>query len=439
MLVLLVSAGLSLSQMLIFDGGGWLALPMAVLAYPAGRRMASLSLALWVFAAVTVAGLGLAFWYSSDPLGSWFSVVSIEFALSVLPWWVGRYRRLGAEQLVRERDIAAEQARLRERARIAQDMHDSLGHELALIALHAGALELAADLTDDRRRAIGELREGAVRATDRLHEIVRVLGSADAAAELRPTGETIDDLVRRAAAAGLPVRLRYEGPVPERSPMTSQAAHRVVQESLTNAARHAPGAPVTVTIAGTRVEVSNSAPAHPNGRAGTGLGLIGLAERVRLAGGRLDAGPRPDGGWAVTAVLPDADTPRADGPAGAEFAVSKRLTRRRQLQTAALPVGIGLVLVLAIIAVQLITLSRTGLPRGRYDELSVGQARERIEPLLPARDIGAPKVIAEPPRPSGSTCVYYRAGTSLLDSDSQVYRLCFAGGVLVSKDLLERA
>jgi signal transduction histidine kinase len=137
-LPLLLSAGLSLSGALTFDGGGWLSLPMAVLAYPAGRRIASLSLALWVFTAVTFTGLALAYWRSTDPLSSWLSVVFVEFIASVLPWWVGRYRRLRAEQREREQDIVAEQARLRERARIAQDMHDSLGHELALIALHGG-------------------------------------------------------------------------------------------------------------------------------------------------------------------------------------------------------------------------------------------------------------------------------------------------------------
>ena len=441
-LSLLLSAGLSLSGVLVFDGGGWLVLPMAVLAYPAGRRIASFSLALWVFTAVTFAGLALAYWRSADPLSSWLSVVFVEFIASVLPWWAGRYRRLRAEQREREQRIVAEQARLRERARIAQDMHDSLGHELALIALHGGALELAADLTDEHRAAAGLLRASAVRATSRLHDIVAVLGSADAAAALRPADESIDDLVARAAAAGLRVRLRHEGLPAPWSPMTSQAAHRVVQESMTNAARHAPGAQVTVTINETRIEVVNDAAVRPGAGRGTGQGLIGLAERVRLVGGRLTAGPRPDGGWAVTAVLPDgaASARDQDGPPGFELGVARQRTRRRLLQTAALPLGVGLALAAALVAVQVVTVSRTGLAHGRYDTLRPGQPLADIAELLPPHDIGGePRVIAAPPRPAGARCVYYQAGDGVLDLGPEVYRLCFVDDVLVSKSRLERA
>ena len=444
--LLVMSTGLSISEVLTVDSG-WLPLPMLVLAYPAGRRMGSLALAQWVFTAVAFAGLAVAYWRSPDPLADWLSLVESEFVFSVLPWWVGRYQRLRAEQRRQERDIVAEQARLRERARIAQDMHDSLGHELALIALHGGALELADGLTDEQRHAAGELRAGAVRATERLHEIVRVLGRADAATELQPPDESIDDLVRRVAAAGLPVRLRHDEPLPPLSPMTSQAAHRVVQESLTNAARHAPGAPVTVTVAredaGTRIEVVNEgAPAGGPAGTTTGLGLIGLAERVRLTGGRLAAGPRPDGGWTVTAVLPDDAGPAPghdDHMAGFELRVSKRRTRRRQLATAALPVGVGLALVAAIVVAEMVTVAQTGLSHEEYDQLRVGQPRARIASLLPPRAIGdAPRVLAEPPRPPGSSCVYYQAGTGLSDLDATIYRLCFADGVLVSKHQLER-
>jgi signal transduction histidine kinase len=442
--LLVTSTGLSISEVLTVDSG-WLWLPMVALAYPAGRRMASLALAQWVFTAVAFAGLAVAFWRSPDPLADWLSLVESEFAFCVLPWWVGRYQRLRAEQRRSEQDIVAEQARLRERARIAQDMHDSLGHELALIALHGGALELADGLTDDQRHAAGELRAGAVRATERLHEIVRVLGRADAATELQPPDETIDDLVRRVAAAGLPVRLRHDEPLPAWPPMTSQAAHRVVRESLTNAARHAPGAPVTITVAradaATRIDVVNeaTAAAAPDGGPTTGLGLIGLAERVRLAGGRLDAGPRPDGGWAVTAVLPDDTGPPPAPDDRFELRVSKRRTRRRQLATAALPVGVGLALVAAIVAAEMVNVAQTGLSHENYDQLRVGQQRVQVASLLPERGIGdAPKVLAEPPRPAGASCVYYGAGDGLTDLDAAVYRLCFAEGMLVSKHRLAR-
>jgi hypothetical protein len=273
-----------------------------------------------------------------------------------------------------------------------------------------------------------------------------VLGSADAAAGLRPADESIDDLVARAAAAGLRVRLRRDGPPAPWSPMTSQAAHRVVQESLTNAARHAPGAQVTVTITrqdtGTGIEVGNDAAVRAGAGGGTGQGLIGLAERVRLAGGRMTAGPRPDGGWTVTAILPDDTAPwrDEDGRPGFELGVARQWTRRRLLQTAALPLGVGLALIAALVAVQVVTVTRTGLAHDRFDRLRPGQPLADIAELLPPHDIGRePRVIAAPPRPAGASCVYYQAGDGLLDVGPDVYRLCFVDDVLVSKNRLERA
>jgi hypothetical protein len=232
--------------------------------------------------------------------------------------------------------------------------------------------------------------------------------------------------------------------------MTSQAAHRVVQESLTNAARHAPGARVTVTVAaaeaGTRIDVVNEAAANPSNPAGngagTGQGLIGLAERVRLAGGRLDAGPQPDGSWAVTATLPDDARPTTPDGAGFELRGSKRLTRRRQLQTAALPVGVGIAMFVALIIAQVINVQRTGLAHDRFNALRIGMPRAEVESLLPPRDLDQrPQVVDEPPRPrrAGASCVYYQAGDAVTDIDPDSYRLCFAGGELVSKHRLKRA
>jgi signal transduction histidine kinase len=438
--VLVVAAGLTSDGVLPIHAG-WAPLVSVVLAYAAGRKLGSLALAVGAFAAVAVAGLVLAVVRYPDPLSYWAGVALVEFLAAVLPWWAGRYQRLQAEQREREHGIVAAQARLRERARIAQDMHDSLGHELALIALHGGALEIGAGLTDEQRRTTAALREHAVQATDRLHDLVRVLGSSDAAAGLQPSDETIDDLVRRAAEAGLPVRVERSGPPPDWPPLTSQAAHRVVQESLTNAARHAPGAPVTVTIthgsSDTRISIANGAAAAPSGRAGTGQGLIGLDERVRLAGGRLSAGPLPGSGWEVTAVLPAGSL----GPADHEpmVAVSRRITRRRLAQTAALPLGVAVALVSALTIAHGVTVSRTGLADDRYNAFHIGQPEAQITAYLPPRTADGPiRLIAEPPSPPGSICAYYHAGASLTDVAPKVYRLCFAGGVLVAKNRLER-
>ncbi|KOX18725.1 hypothetical protein ADK67_36510 [Saccharothrix sp. NRRL B-16348] len=228
----------------------------------------------------------------------------------VLPWLAGRFRRQQAElievgrerivQLERAQELVAERARLRERARIAADMHDSLGHELALIALRAGALELTAD-TESTRQAAAGLRESAVTATDRLRRTVGVL--REGAATLDPPDETVETLVARAAEAGLPVALTRTGDTTPLPPLLDRAVHRVVQEALTNAARHAPGAPVTVEIdisTDLLITVTNPTDQPTNN---DGSGLAGLAERVRLLGGTLRSGV-VDGRFTVTARLP---------------------------------------------------------------------------------------------------------------------------------------
>ena len=230
-----------------------------------------------------------------------------------LPWLAGRFRRQQAElieagrerivQLERTQELVAERARLRERARIAADMHDSLGHELALIALRAGALELTAE-TETTRQAAAGLRESAVTATDRLRRTVGVLREGSTTS-FEPPDETVEALVERAARAGLPVLLNRNGDTAPLPSLVDRAVHRVVQEALTNAARHAPGAPVTVEVTtGDDVLITVANPVdrtHPGD--GDGSGLEGLAERVRLLGGTLRSGV-VDGRFTVTARLP---------------------------------------------------------------------------------------------------------------------------------------
>ncbi|MFE6506377.1 sensor histidine kinase [Nocardioides sp. NPDC057767] len=222
-----------------------------------------------------------------------------------LPWLSGRYLR----QVARHHSTAIEQAQLTERARIAQEMHDSLGHELSLIALRAGALEVAPGLTATHQKAAGDIRAAAAGATERLGEIVGVLRPADEEAPLTPAATGIADLVERARESGMDVRL--VGSLTEgTAPVRDTAAHRIVQEALTNAARHAPGSSVTVSVEerepeGVRLSVSNGRATLPPGAgATTGLGLAGLEAAARAAGGTLRHGPVPGGGFEVVADLP---------------------------------------------------------------------------------------------------------------------------------------
>ncbi|MDA0632136.1 histidine kinase [Nonomuraea sp. MCN248] len=293
---------------------------VAVAAYLHGRHLISRRDWLVLTVAATPAGFFMVpdFWNGGTALLTLGVFV-------VLPWLAGRFRgqqaalvRAGQERvarLERERELIAERALLRERARIAADMHDSLGHELALIALRAGALELASDMTERNREAAAELRASAVIATDRLRRTVGVLredrpgdGRAPTEPPTESPDESVESLVERVRAAGLAVEFHSTaGPL---SPLVDRAVHRVVQESLTNAARHAPGAEVGVEVArddeGITVTVVNgAATGTPDPSSGGGSGLGSLRERVRLLDGSLRAGPDGDGGFTVTARLPE--------------------------------------------------------------------------------------------------------------------------------------
>ncbi|WP_454859987.1 sensor histidine kinase [Promicromonospora soli] len=324
----------------------------------------------------------------------WFEMLAGLVLQVLVPWAAGQYVyqhgefvRAGwalAERLEHEQERAVGQARLRERARIAGDMHDSLGHDLSLVAVQAGALE--ASTTDLRQRAAAaQLRKSAAAVTGRLHEVVTMLrddaepAPRDASPGPAATdGDEIAALVERAAASGMRVILTPwdaldpdRGQLGEIAPPTARAAYRVVQESLTNAAKHARGAAVRVALAHRFaagrdllvVTVTNDAPPHRPAGDGTGYGLIGLDERVRVAGGSLSAAPTPDGGFEVTAYLPlrgrDAEGPASPNPAHpvisarpprtahAELATAQARLRRGMLVTFWTPTLAGVALVAA--------------------------------------------------------------------------------------------
>ncbi|MET8091984.1 histidine kinase [Micromonospora sp. NPDC005220] len=441
----------------LVDGNFVFAIP--VFSYLAGRRSATVGPAITVFLLIAAGGTALNLGLLGTGAATWFLLASVLLFAAVFPWLVGRYRRQQQEltdagqrhvdALTREQRGTAERIRLRERARIAGEMHDSLGHDLSLIALRAAALEVAADLDDRHRAAAGELRASVSTATERLHEIIGVLRD-EAGASLRPSGETVVDLVDGAREAGMTVRLDAAPAVAELPAMTGHAAHRIVREALTNAARYAPGAPVDVRLTrdGNRVEVTvvndtasaGPLPAPPS----QGSGLLALAERVRLAGGTLDAGHRADGGFAVRAVLPATAPPepigsaaevglpsRSDerpGPAERPVDAERRLhdARRRVRRSllVALVAPVGFFLVLSLVYYPVAT-AGTVLDRATFDQMRVGAARSEL--------VGLPRRQLE--RPAGvdrAGCEYYTDGNFPLAQPS--WRLCFTDGRLVSKE-----
>ncbi len=430
----------------------WPVFLMIAAGYFAGRRMPRVRPALLTFAGVALAGLPIAFAVSDDAMGNWATLVlTLLFAVFV-PWHLGRYTRLRedlvrtgwerAEQFEAQQRIAAERARLRERARIASDMHDSLGHELSLLALRAGALEVAADLGERHRAAAGELRAGAATATERLREIIGLLRE-DEAAPTEPADATVADLVERAHESGLEVVARIDpGTAP---PMVERAAYRVVQESLTNVAKHAPGAAVTVDIRRsaeeTAVTVRNDRPpAGPLPGAASGQrGLTGLRERVRLVGGSLRTGPH-EGGFEVTARLPHAAAPGAEdeGDGGSESARELALAQRQVRRTLVHALVVPAVVLAVLIAVSAVYYSynrvASVLEPEEYQRLRAGQPRAEVEPLLPGQQLLDGRAGEQPSPPAGARCEFYGTEATLLGSSGDVYRLCFADGRLVSKD-----
>lgn len=413
---------------------------VALAAFLAGRRSADGPGLPWRLVSVLVpAALGA--WIES-PSTAELAVLPAELlGLAAMPWLIGRYRyqwvalhRRGWEQaarLQRERDLVEERTRLRERARIAQDMHDSLGHDLSLIALRAAAFELDATLTDAQRERAGELRAGAGAATERLHEIIGVLRESDEPAPVDPVHEDLDTLVARCRASGMVIRHTVE-PTAEPvalPPMVDLALHRIVRESLTNAAKHAPGAVVRITVTHgrerTTVEIANGPAPRPAESApvGSGHGLVGMRERARLLGGTLTAAPDADG-FRVLAHLPHHAAPARPDTAG-HVEQGRRI--RRRFVKALVWTGAGVLLAGSAYA---LTTQGEAVSPGDFDRMRIGQTRAELASMLPD-DQSDQRPEREPPIPTGAACEYYTNGDFL---PSRLFRLCFVRGVLVTKD-----
>ncbi|MFJ5191530.1 sensor histidine kinase [Streptomyces sp. NPDC088394] len=250
------------------------------------------------------------------------TVIGALLPLLVISWGMAVRSRRQLVVTLRERahraeteaGLRAEQAQRLAREAIAREMHDVLAHRLTLLSVHAGALEFRPDAPKaEVARAAGVIRDSAHEALQDLREIIGVLRSPGESDGDRPqpTLATLDSLIDESRLAGMKVTLVNRVDDPGAAPAaTGRTVYRIAQEGLTNARKHAPGTEVTVTVTGApgeglTVEVCNPAPTEPFEQVpGSGQGLIGLTERATLAGGRLDHGPEPDGGFRVRASLP---------------------------------------------------------------------------------------------------------------------------------------
>ncbi|MEU3075374.1 sensor histidine kinase [Streptomyces laurentii] len=421
----------------------------------------------------------------------WFYALTVLPAALLLPWLAGRHRR-GRRELVREgwrlarsleerQHLVAERARLTERADIAADMHDSLGHVLSLVALRAGALELSPDLTDRDRADLADLRGTIADAVEQLRETVAVLhdpAGTEPGAGL-PLTDTVEDLLARAVASGVPVRWERRGAMPVLSPLVRRGMYRAVQEALTNAVKHAPDGEIRVRISHeadrTRVNVVNTAPSGdrpvcaaegPTIGAG-GRGLTGLRERVTVLGGSLWTGPY-QGGFRVTAVLPhqvaaspdtaasrpetppallgpgpgaaypapgtDTGTPDTGTPESVARLASVRSAARRRSVAAFVAPAVAAAFFVPAAVYLAWQLTTSVLPPSRFDELPLGRPRAELAALLPDNAYPYPPDHARSaPQPPGTRCEFYRSGRDLL-TEVDLYRLCWSGDTLATKD-----
>ncbi|MEO3811137.1 histidine kinase [Sphaerisporangium sp. B11E5] len=261
-------------------------------------------------------------WLRPEPDAPWglLLLLGVVTQSAVVGWGLVLHHRRRLVESLGERAVRAEaEARLRAeqaqhqaREAIAREIHDVLGHRLSLLSVHAGALEYRPGAPpEDLARAAKVIRESAHQALQDLREVIGVLRAP--VGELpQPTLADVRQLAAESGLAGMRVDLREEteGSVPG---AVGRTAYRIVQEALTNVRKHAPGADVAVHLAGSpgrglAVEVSNTPPgpfpAAPVPAGEPGQGLVGLGERVGLAGGRLEHGPTAAGGWRVAAWLP---------------------------------------------------------------------------------------------------------------------------------------
>ncbi|MBT2506660.1 sensor histidine kinase [Streptomyces sp. ISL-98] len=487
---------------------------LVVAGWSAGRRIAGAGRALAAFTASYVLFLTVGVvseWPDFTPPTLILFSTLYFLATTVVPGLASRYwtqRRTLLHtlqehnaQLLRERAMVAGQARLRERQRIAQDMHDSLGHQLALISVHTGALEVDPALTDRQREGVGVLRNASVAAMHELREVVGILrdgverdpgiahGPPPPADDPHPAARGaagIEGLVAAARAAGNGVQLRRTGEQRPLAAAADHAAYRIVQEALTNAYKHAPGASITVELRyepdSLVVEIANGpAPADARDAVSGGQGLTGLRERARLVGGMVHAGRTDGGGFRVAGVLPygtdgaqqTKEAAPYAGPYAAPF-VDAEDDFRQQSPTVLLGNGgpvmdwtvsqrelamggkgtgrtNGVVLGCGIAAGALLLLMVAGafgllfmadsLDKGmiepsQYEAAKVGTAESEVRDELPDGESFLASGLQDkgPTAPKGSSClVLMSSETGDSPTAEPVFRFCFKDGKLIEK------
>jgi signal transduction histidine kinase len=272
------------------------------------------------WAAVAVIPACIAMFVTDD--GDPFAIGDVAFGAMLVggPWAAGvalRLRRQSESRLAQrtvelehEREAKARAAVAEERARIARELHDVVAHAISVVVLQArgGRRRLESDPAE-ARAAFDAIERTGEQALGEMRRLLGMLRESDdeLARAPQPSLARLQSLADEVRSSGLPVDLEIEGEPVELPPGVDLSAYRIVQEALTNALKHAGPARARVRVSyepqAVELEVTDDGRGNGAG-AGSGHGLVGIRERVAVVGGKLDAGPRPDGGYAVRVVLP---------------------------------------------------------------------------------------------------------------------------------------
>jgi signal transduction histidine kinase len=261
------------------------------------------------FAVANVAGLVAAAGPHGDIRAAVFCLV-VQGVVVLLVRRVLRDKERRAELAERERDVAAREAVVDERARIARELHDAIAHNVSMMVVQAGAeRRVLADGDASTRETLETIERTGRGALTEMRRLVGMLRSdAPNALAPQPGLGDLPMLVMQVREAGLPVELTVEGERRELPVGIELSAYRIVQEALTNALKHAGDAHAAVSVRygpdSLELEIADDGPGGGESATGGGHGLVGMRERVALYGGRLDAGRRPGGGFAVSVLLP---------------------------------------------------------------------------------------------------------------------------------------
>jgi signal transduction histidine kinase len=374
-------------------------------------------------AALVTAEVALVGWWAVTSRTVVFALLQLLLAMlagsGALVW---RYHRVRRDY---ERGIA-DAAIAWERARLAEELHDALGHDLSVIALRAGAVQVHA--AGEVRDHAAALRHDVEQAVARLRETVEVLhGGARERAPYDPATETVPHLLTRMADSGVDVKVT--GRVPDHLPrIVEHTVAGVVREGLTNATRHAPGTPVrafAVSDGWLRTTITNDTGggATATARPGNGSGIAALRRRVAALGGEVDSGVDGEA-HVLTAQVPLRGMGRVVAPASA---APRATTARTPLRAVALPAAVALLAVLGFYSWS--TYAAT-LEEHEFASVRIGDAEAVTRARMPARQ--SPVRLATPrPRPHGWACTAYSDGNFPLGM--AVFEICYHDGRVVQR------